>query len=118
MRRIIRERRTTAPQLRASARWAQAALDSLTNNAASIHGKLSRMLRGELDWIVMKAWKRTARGATNRPAPWRPMFSATWTTKPVAGLPAFAGVSIGQNSWPSPQPSHHGGFVGVGDLDI
>ena len=34
-------------------------------------------VRGDLDWIVMKAWRRTARAATRRPTIWRRTSSGT-----------------------------------------
>ena len=42
--------------------------------------KLTKLVRGELDWIVMKAWRRTATAATRRPTASPRTCSATWPT--------------------------------------
>ena len=49
-------------------------IQSLLTSAATSEG-IDPPLRGDLDWIVMKAWRKTARGATRRPTAWR------WTSR-------------------------------------
>ena len=53
--------------------------------------RLTAMLRGELDWVVMKAWRRTASGGTRRPAAWRADIQRYLADEPVeAGPPSAA----------------------------
>ena len=47
-------------------------------------------MRGELDWIVMKAWKRTATAATKRPTASPPTSSAILHDEPVQACPPSA----------------------------
>ena len=39
--------------------------------------KLARLVRGDLDWIVMHCWRRTACAGTRRPTVWLATSSAT-----------------------------------------
>ena len=61
IRRLIREEEPPKPSTRLSTS------DSIASTAAQRHtepAKLSKLIRGDLDWITMKAWRRTARGGT------------------------------------------------------
>ena len=53
--------------------------------------KLAKLVRGELDWIVMKAWRRTGRGGTRRPTA-LPATSALPRRRPGGGLSAVGGL--------------------------
>ena len=57
--------------------------DALPSIAACRHTepeKLGRLLRGDLDWIVLKPWKKIATAATTRRTAWRATFSGIWPT--------------------------------------
>ena len=77
MLRIIREEEPPRPSTRVS-----------TSDSLAFHrrqspcrsAKLTSLVRGELDWIVMKAWKRTARDVMRRPMPSPTTCSTIWTT--------------------------------------
>ncbi len=76
--RMIKEEEPPKPSTRLSD--SGEALASISANRHTEPAKLTKLVRGELDWIVMKAWRRTATAATRRPtaSPW--MCSATWPT--------------------------------------
>ena len=38
------------------------------------------LVRGELDWVVMKCLEKTARGVTRRPTAWPATCSVIWRT--------------------------------------
>ena len=44
-------------------------------------------MRGDLDWIVMKAWRRTGGGGTTRPTPWRQEIERHLSHEPVSASP-------------------------------
>ncbi len=72
MLRIIREEEPPKPSTKLSS---SEILASVAANRKIDPAKLSALVRGELDWIVMQALEKDRRGATNQPAPWRPTFS-------------------------------------------
>ena len=51
-------------------------------------------MRGELDWIVMKRWRRTATGGTRRPTAWRPTCERYLDDEPVQACPPSAGYRL------------------------
>ena len=73
MLRIIREEEPPKPSTTAE-QQRDAAVDRRQSQIEP--KKLSMLVRGELDWIVMKAWRRTARGDTRRPPDSRRISSA------------------------------------------
>jgi len=73
IRRIIREEEPPKPSTRIST-LGQAAT-TLSSQRQSDPRRLSQLLRGELDWIVMKALEKDRNAAMRRPAPSRPMCS-------------------------------------------
>jgi serine/threonine protein kinase len=62
--RIIREEEPPRPSTKLSS---SATLPSIAANRRTEPARLSVLVRGELDWIVMKAWRRTATDGTKRP---------------------------------------------------
>ena len=56
-------------------------LSTVCNRRQLELGKLSQQLRGELDWIVMKALDKNRDRRTRRPTTWRPMWSGTSATR-------------------------------------
>ena len=90
--RVIREEESPRPSLRL------ATTEELPSIAACRHvepRKLSGLVRGELDWIVMKAWRRTAPAATRRPTAWRPTCGGTWTTSRCRHARRRPGIGCG-----------------------
>ena len=65
--RIIREEEPPKPSTRLSSSHS---LPSIAANRHTEPKKLSALVRGELDWIVMKALEKDRRGATSRPTVW------------------------------------------------
>src|SRR5581483_3991875 len=57
MRRIIREEEPPKPSTRVST-LGKAALDTISDCRGTEPRRLSRLLRGELDWVVMKALEK------------------------------------------------------------
>ena len=78
MLRIIREKEPPTPSRRLAT---TEELPSIAARRGTEPTRLGRLVEGELDWIVMKAWRRTATVATRRPTPWRATSSATWPTR-------------------------------------
>jgi len=59
--------------------------------------KLTKLLRGELDWIVMTALEKDRNRRYETPARLRRMCSATWTTNQcwlVRNRPVIASTSL------------------------
>ena len=73
--RLIKEEEPPRPSTRLSE--SGEALASISAQRHTEPAKLSKLMRGELDWIVMKTLKKTAIAATRRPTASRPMSSAT-----------------------------------------
>ena len=65
VRRLIREEEPPPPSTRLSTMGEHARSVSAERN--SDPEQLGQLVRGELDWIVMKAWRRTARAGMRRP---------------------------------------------------
>ena len=78
MLRMVREVEPPRPSTRLST---ADALPNIAANRSIEPARLSRLLRGELDWVVMKAWRRTATGATTRPTASPATSSATSPTR-------------------------------------
>ena len=72
--RLIREEEPPKPSTRLTT---AEGLPSIAANRGVEPRKLSGLLRGELDWIVMKALEKTATGAMTRPATSRPTCNGT-----------------------------------------
>jgi eukaryotic-like serine/threonine-protein kinase len=70
--RVIREEEPTKPSTRLSG------TDELPSISAQRHIEPAKLVRGELDWIVMKALEKDRNPATRRPMASRWMSSATW----------------------------------------
>ena len=85
MLRIIREEEPPKPSTRLST--LAEARRAMSAQRHSEPEKLTKLIRGELDWIVMKAWRRTATAATRRPAASRRTCSVP-ERRGGAGLPA------------------------------
>ena len=92
MLRIIREEESPRPSTRLST---TEELPSIAACRRVEPRKLSGLVRGELDWIVMKALRRTATAATRRPTAWRPTCGVPGR-RAGAGLPAFGVVPLSQ----------------------
>ena len=78
IRRLIREEEPPRPSMRLSS------TDTLPSLATFRHtepAKLKKLVRGELDWIVMKALEKDRTGATRRRAASPVTFSVIWTTR-------------------------------------
>jgi hypothetical protein len=76
--RIIKEEEPSKPSTRISTD------ESAPSAAALRHSepkKLAALLRGEVDWVVMKAWRSSASGATSQPMGWPGTSSGTWPTR-------------------------------------
>lgn len=77
-RRIIREEDPPKPSTRLST------LDAASETVADMHStnprELAQQVRGELDWIVRKLWRRIEPGVTSRPAIWQRTFNDISTT--------------------------------------
>ena len=102
VRRIIREEEPPKPSTRLSALGDT--LTTVSANRQTDARKLDRSLRGELDWIVMKALEKDRAGATRLPAPGRATSSATWRgdagrgrARPRAGTASAS--SPGATAW-------------------
>ena len=57
-----------------STRLSTLAADTQTATASECHSdpkRLTQQLRGDLDWIVMRCWKKTAPAAMKPPLAWR-----------------------------------------------
>jgi serine/threonine protein kinase len=94
MLRVIREQEPTKPSAKLST---AEGLPTLAANRGTEPAKLSKFVRGELDWIVMRALEKGATAATSRPVPSRWMCSATCTTSrycPARRRPAIAWASF------------------------
>ena len=79
MRRTIREQEPARPSTRLSTMLG-ADLTTMAKHRKAEPPKLIHLVRGDLDWIVMKRWKKTARAVTKPPMAWRWTFSGIWTT--------------------------------------
>ena len=66
--RIIREEEPSKPSTRLST---DESLPSLAAVRQIEPKRLTEMLRGELDWVVMKCLEKHATAATKRPTAWR-----------------------------------------------
>ena len=64
MLRVVREEE---PQRPSTKLCTADALPAISVSRAMEPRKLTGLLRNELDWIVMKAWRRTGTGGTTRP---------------------------------------------------
>jgi eukaryotic-like serine/threonine-protein kinase len=73
--RIIRQEEPSKPSTRLST---DEALPSLAALRQTEPRKLTRLLRGELDWVVMNAWRSTVSAATRQRTAWPEKSSATW----------------------------------------
>ena len=92
IRRMIREEESPRPSTPLSS------TDTLPSVAAFRHtepAKLKKLVRGELDWIVMKALKRIAPGGMRRRAAWHAISSFTLTTR-LSKRPPSTGYRIGK----------------------
>ena len=74
--RIIREEEPPWPSTRLSGSAELPSVAALRRTEP----RVSRLVHGDLDWIVMKALERTGPGGTRRPMASRWMCSATWPT--------------------------------------
>ena len=72
MRRAIREKEPHAAEHAAERLDAGGADHDGQASAARTAASCVHALRGDLDWIVMKRWRKTARAATTRPSVWPP----------------------------------------------
>ena len=80
MLRIIREEEPPKPSTRLSD--SQKSAPSISADRHTESAKLTKLVRGELDWIVMKALEKIGHGATTRPARWPPISGIICTTSP------------------------------------
>ena len=75
MLRLIREEEPPKPSTRLS--QSGDALTSYALDRRTDRQKLPKLVKGELDWITMKALEKDRSAATKRPTPWHPTCSAT-----------------------------------------
>jgi serine/threonine protein kinase len=75
--RIIREEEPPRPSTRLST---DDSLPSLAAVRQTDPKRLTALMRGELDWVVMKCLRRTGAGGTRRPTGWPGTSSGTWPT--------------------------------------
>ena len=86
MLRIIREEEP--PQAEHAAEHAARALPSIVGASGSTEpAKLTELVRGELDWIVMKALEKDRAGATRRPTAWPLDVQRYLADEPVHACP-------------------------------
>jgi serine/threonine protein kinase len=76
--RIVREVDAPRPSARLST---LDALPSVAANRGTEPAKLSRLMKGELDWLVLRALEKDRRRDTTRPTVWPATSSATWPTR-------------------------------------
>jgi serine/threonine protein kinase len=121
IRRIIREEEPPRPSTRLSE-----SKDSLASISAQRHtepAKLTKLVRGELDWIVMKALEKEPRPAATRPpTALRRTCSATWRrtgTRRARRRPVIACGSLCVGTRRSCEASviWRGSVVSVGTID-
>ena len=77
MLRMVREVDPPSPSTKVST---AEALPSIAASRGVEPTHLKRSLQGDLDWVVMKASRRTAPGVTRRPTASRPTSCGTWRT--------------------------------------
>jgi len=75
MQRMIREDEPLRPSTRLSTM--KDALPAIAARRRSEPGKLSALIRGDLDWIVMKCLEKDRTRVTRRPPVWRTMLNGT-----------------------------------------
>ena len=105
MRRIIKEEEPPKPSTRLSSARDAAKIASARQTEPA---KLAKLVRGELDWIVMKALEKDRAGATRRPTASRATSSATWPmsqsmrARQVRGTGCTSSPARTTESWPRP----------------
>ena len=92
IRRIIREEEPAKPSTRISSLGDKSAVVA-AHRHADPH-RLSQLVRGDLDWIVMKALKRNARAGTKRPAASRWTSSGIWPTSRCWPVPLRSRIAL------------------------
>ena len=99
MLRMVREVDPPRPSTKVSS---SDALPSIAASRGIEPSQLKQLLRGDLDWIVMKASRRTAPVVTRRPTGSQPTSSATWRTSRCRPLrrvgPTGCGSSCGSTA--------------------
>ena len=81
-RQSIREEEPPKPSTRLST-MRRAAADDLGSSGSSMPAKLISLVRGDLDWIVMKALEKDRGAGTPRPPSSPPTSCGTWSHEPV-----------------------------------
>ena len=102
VRRIIREHEPPPPSTRLSG--FDQTQTAISTNRQIDPRKLNHLLRGELDWITMKALRKTAAADTRPPVPSPPTSRGTAETgrsRPAPPRPGIAAASLpGATGWP------------------
>jgi len=76
MQRVIREQEPVKPSTKLSTLGE--ILTDIAKHRNSTPDLLRRSRPGDLDWIVMKSWRRIRAGGTRPPAAWRRRSAGTW----------------------------------------
>jgi serine/threonine protein kinase len=76
--RLVREEEAPRPSTRLSA---MEALPSIAANRGTEPKRLSALMRGELDWIVLKALEKDRERRYGRPTPWPPILRTICMTR-------------------------------------
>ena len=110
MLRIIREEEPPKPSTRLSE--SKGSLSSISAQRQIEPGKLTKLVRGELDWIVMKArWRRTATGGMRRRMGWRGILNGICIAKRSRPRRQRDGVSAQEGLSQASGGSDHGSGI-------
>ena len=91
MLRLIKEEEPPRPSTRLSS---SGNLPTIAAARKTEPARLSRLVRGELDWIVMKCLEKDRAGVTRRPAAWRGTSRRYLHDEPVEACPPSAGYRL------------------------